>query len=104
MRNQVQTQKEWSQATSIQQNSMHYMPRGEGGGGRRPTGSKVIRSKPNSITLYRSLGMRNQVETQKEWSQATSIQQNSMHYIPRRESENSRFQNYSLQIQFYHVL
>ena len=71
---------------------MHYMPRG-GGGGVRLIGSKIIRSKSNSITFYRSLGMRNQIETQKEWSQATSIQQNSMHYIPRRESENNRFQN-----------
>ena len=64
---------------------MHYMPRRGGGRGLRTIGSKIIRSKSNSITFYRSLEMRNQVQTQKEWSQATSIQQNSMHYMPRGE-------------------
>ena len=81
MRNQVETQKERSQPTSNKQYYMHYIPRG--GGGLRTIGSEIIRSKSNSITFYRSLVMRNQVETQKEWSQATSIQQNSMHYMPR---------------------
>ena len=52
---------------------------GGGGRGLRTIVSKIIRSKSNSITFYRSLGMRNQVQTQKEWSYATSIQQNSMH-------------------------
>ena len=63
-----------------------------------------ICSKGNSITLYKSLGMRNQVETQKERSTRTSHRQNSMHYLSRGESENNRFQNNLLQIQFYHVL
>ena len=46
-------------------------------------GLNIIRSKSNSITLYGSLGMRNQIETQKKPSQGTSIQDNSMHYLPR---------------------
>ena len=44
----------------------------------------TIGSKSSSITFYRSLGMRNHIETQKERSQGTSIQQKSMHYLPRR--------------------
>ena len=46
-------------------------------------GLNIIRSKSNSITFYGSLGMRNQIEIQKERSQGTSIQHNSMHYLPR---------------------
>ena len=44
--------------------------------------------------------MRNQVETQKERSQGTSIQQNSVHYLPLGGvggSEINRFQNNLLQ-------
>ena len=78
MCNQVETQKEQSQRTSIQQNSIHFLPRK---GGLRTIGFKIICSKSNSITFYKSLGMRNQVETQKERFQGTSIQQNSMHYV-----------------------
>ena len=64
---QVETQNKRSQGTSVQQNSMHYLPRGwGGGGGLRTMTLKIICSKSNSITFYRSLGMRNQVETQKE--------------------------------------
>ena len=66
--------------------------RGGGGGGLRTIGFKIIRSKSNYITLYRSLWMHNQAETEKERSQGTSIQQNSMHYLPRRGSESNRFQ------------
>ena len=90
-----------------QQNSMPYWPRGGGGGGMRTIGLKIICSKSNSITFYRSLGMRNQVETQKEWSQGKSFQQNSMPYWPGGRGggyEDNRFANYLLQIQFYHVL
>ena len=47
--------------------------------------------------------MNNQVETQKEGSQGTSIQQSSMHYLPRGGSENNMFQNNLLQIQLCHV-
>ena len=43
----------------------------------------IIGSKSNSITFYRSLGKSNHIETQKKRSQGTSIQQNSMHYLPR---------------------
>ena len=93
-----------TQGTSIQQNSVHYLPRKGGGGCLRTIGLKIICSKSNSITFYMSLGMRNQVETQKERSQGTSLQQNSMHYLPRGGSENNRFENNLLQIQFYHVL
>ena len=46
-------------------------------------GLNIIRSKSNSITFYGSLGMRNQIEIQKERSQGTSIQHNSLHYLPR---------------------
>ena len=72
-------------------------------------GSKIICSKSNSITFYGSLGLRNEVETQKERSQGTSIQQTSMPYCLRGGgggggSENKRFEDYLLQIQFYHVL
>ena len=108
MRNQAETQKEWTQGTSIQQNSIHCLLRGGGGGGGavKTIGFKIICSKPNTVTLDRSLGMRNQVDTQKEWSQGTSIQQNSIHYLPRGGggvSEGNRFQNNLLQIQYCHV-
>ena len=74
-----------------------------GGGGLRKLGFKIIFSKSNSITFYRSLGMRNQVETQRERSQGNSIQQNYMYYLPRGWPENNRGENNLLQIQFYHV-
>ena len=65
-------------------------------------GSKTICSKSNSITFYRSLGMRNEVKTQKERSQGTSIQQTSMPYLPRGKGgggcDNNGFQDYLLQI------
>ena len=75
---------------------MYYLPTG----GLRTIGNKII----YSITFYRSLEMRSQVETQKEQSQGTSIQQNAMHYLPIGGSENNRLQNNLLQIQFYHIL
>ena len=50
-------------------------------------GSKTICSKSNSITFYRSLGMRDEVKTQKERSQGTSIHQTSMPYLPRGKGE-----------------
>ena len=79
MRNQVETQKEWSQGASIHENSMLYLLRG----GSENNKLQNICSKSNSIAFYRSLGMRNQVETQKERSQGTSIHENSMQYLPR---------------------
>ena len=62
---QVETQNKRSQGTSVQQNSMHDLPRG-GGRGLRTMTLKIICSKSTSITFYRSLGMHNQAETQKE--------------------------------------
>ena len=85
---------------------MRFLPRG-GGAGLRTKGLNIIGSKSNSITFYRSLGMHNHIETHKERSQGTSIQQKSMHYLPRgggEGSEDKRLEYYSLQIQFYHVL
>ena len=153
MHNQIETQKERNQSTSVQYNSMHYLPRGGTDtkkiedypfqiklchflwvpwdrqsnrntkgtvpshfnsaqvyalfayrGDLNTKGLNIIRSKSNSITFYGSLGMRNQIETQNEPSQGTSTQDNSMHYLPRGGSQNKRFEHYSLQIQFYHVL
>ena len=67
---------------------MHYLPRGHGG--LKTKGFKVIRSKSNSIAFYWSLGMRNQVETQKERSQETSIQSNEpTHFLFRGEGAGS---------------
>ena len=79
MRNQTETEKEQSHGTSIQHNATHYLRRG----GLPTKGLNIIRSKSNSITFYGSLGMCNQIETQKERSQGISIQDNSMHYLPR---------------------
>ena len=53
-------------------------------------GLNIIRSKSNSITFYESHGMRNQIETQKERSQGTSIQDNSMHYLPTEGSDKKK--------------
>ena len=53
-----------------------------GGGGLKTISCKKICSKSNSITFYRSVGMRNQVE--KERYQGTSNQENSMQYLLRR--------------------
>ena len=64
-----------------------------GGEIRRTIGFKMICSESNSITFYGCLGMRNQLETQKERFQDTSIQQNSMHYFSRGGSANNRFPN-----------
>ena len=67
----------------------------------------IIRSKSNSINFSGSLRMRNQIETQKERSRDTSIQHNSLHYLPRGRgggSENKRVEHFSIQIKFYHVL
>ena len=84
MRNQVKIQKEWSQGSSIQQDTMHVLPQGGWGmGAVRTIGFQTSCSKCKSIAFYRSLGMRNQVETQKERCQGISIQRNSMHYFPR---------------------
>ena len=84
MRNQVKIQKEWSQGSSIQQDTMHVLPKGGWGmGAVRTIGFQTSCSKCKSIAFYRSLGMRNQVETQKERCQGISIQRNSMHYFPR---------------------
>ena len=88
MHNHIETQKERFQGTSIQQSSMRYWPRGVGGGrGLRRKGLNIIRSQPNTITFYRSLGMRNHIETQKERSQGTSTQQKSMYHLPRGGGE-----------------
>ena len=78
MCNQVETQKEGSQGTSIHENSMQYLLRD---GGQRTMSCKNICSKSNSITFYRSPGMCNQVETQKEGSQGTSIHEISVQYL-----------------------
>ena len=64
----------------------------------RTIGFKIICSKSRSITFYRSLGIRNHVETQKELSQGTSIQETSVHYLPSGGwggggSEKNRFEN-----------
>ena len=73
MRSQVEAQKERSQLTSIHKNSMYNLLRG----GSENNELQKIRSKSNSITFYRSPGMRNQVERQKGRFQGTSIHDNS---------------------------
>ena len=66
MRNQVKIQKEWSQGTSIQQDTMHVLPKGGWGvGAVRTIGFKTSCSKCKSIAFYRSLGMHSQVETRR---------------------------------------
>ena len=100
MRNQVETQKEWSQGTSIHENSMQYLLRGRS----ENNELQKICSKPNSITFYRSLGMRNQVETQKERSQGTSIHENFMQYLPRGGLWEQWVAKTLLHIQLYLVL
>ena len=82
VRNQVETQKERSQLTSIQQDSLHFFPGGGGEGGLRTMTLRMSCSKSNSNTSYGSHEVRNQVETQKERSQLTSIQQDLLHYFP----------------------
>ena len=79
MCNQVETQKEGSQGTSIHENSMQYLLRR----GSENNELQKICSKSNSITFYRSPGMCNQVETQKEGSQGTSIHEISVQYLLR---------------------
>ena len=71
MRNQVETKKKRSQGTSIQQTSMHYLPRGGGGGSENNWFQKNLLQIQFYHAFYRSLEMRNQVETQKERSQGT---------------------------------
>ena len=83
---------------------MHYLPKRGGGGGLRIIDFKIVCFKSNSTTFYRSLGMRNQVETQKERSQGKSFSKILCIICLDGRSENNRFQNKSLQIQFYHVL
>ena len=84
MFNQVETQKERSQGTSIPYNSMQYLLKGRrGGGGSENNELQNMCSKSNSTTFYRSPGMRNQVETEKERSQGTSNHENSMQYLLR---------------------
>ena len=51
---------------------------------------KISCSKSSSITFHGSPGMRDQVETQKEWSQLTSIHQNSKHYLLKAGSRKGR--------------
>ena len=68
MRNQVETRNERSQLTSIQQNSMHYLPRGGGEGSQ----NNVFKNKMLQIQFYQVSwvpGIRSEVETQKERSQ-----------------------------------
>ena len=80
MRNQVETQhnKERSKGKSFYKILCIICQEG----GLKTIGFKIIRSKSNSITFYRSLGMRNQVETQKERSQGKSFSKNSMYHLP----------------------
>ena len=59
---------------------MQSLLRGGGGGSDNNKLQKIC-SKSNSITFYRSVGMRNQVE--KERYQGTSNQENSMQYLLR---------------------
>ena len=82
MFNQVETQKERSQGTSIPYNSMQYLLKGRGGGSENNE-LQNMSFKSNSITFYRFPGMRNQVETEKERSQGTSNHENSMQYLLR---------------------
>ena len=89
MRMQVKREKERSQGTLIHEKSMQYLLRGGGGGGSENNELQNICSKFNSITFYKSLGMRNRLETQKERSQETSIHENSMQYLLRKGSENN---------------
>ena len=63
-----------------------------------------IGCKSSFITFYRSPGMRNQVETQKEGSQRTSIHENSMQYLLRGVVWEQWVAKNLLQIQLYHVL
>ena len=74
MRNQVETQME--RHKGLQFNNILCIICLEGGveWGLITNGFKIIRFKSNSITFYRRLGMRNQVETQQERSQRNSIQ------------------------------
>ena len=78
MRNEVETQDQLSQGTSIQQNIMHYLAIAWG---LISMILKIICSKSNSIPFNRSLEMRNEVETQDQLSQETSTQQNIMRYL-----------------------
>ena len=113
MPNQAERQKERSQGTSIQQTSMPYWP--SWGGGLRTIGWKIICSKSNSITFYTSLRMRNQVERTKG-TVARDFNSTNVYALLAKwpkwgggeggagGSENNRFADYLLQIQFYHVL
>ena len=68
MRNEVETQDQLSQGTSIQQNIMRYLAIA---GGLISMILKTICSKSNYIPFNRSLDMRNEVETQEQLSQGT---------------------------------
>ena len=71
-----------------------------GGGGRLRTMSlRISCSKSKSITFYGFPGILNQVETQKEQSQLTSLHQISKHYLRSGGSENNDFKNKLPQIQ-----
>ena len=105
MRNQVETQKKLSQGDF---NSATFYAlfslMGGGGGGLRTISFKINLLQ---IQLYHILSIAwicNQVETEKERSQFSSILQNSMHCLAREGSRNNSFQNNFLQIQFFHVL
>ena len=89
MRNQVETQKERSQLTSVQKNSIHYLP----GGCLRTMTLRISCVKSNYVRFYWSPGMQNQVETQKERCQLNSDQKDSMHYLPREGGGGLRNMN-----------
>ena len=71
MRNQIETQNERSQGKYF--SKIPCIICLEGGGDLRTIAFITICSKSNSIMFYRSLEMRNQVETQKERSQGGSF-------------------------------
>ena len=99
MCNQVETKKERSDLTSIHQNFKHYIQGGGGGGRLRTMSLRISCSKSKSITFYGFPGLLNQVETQKEQSQLTSLHQISKHYLRSGGSENNDFKNKLPQIQ-----
>ena len=100
----VETRKEGCQGKSFSKILCIICLKRGGGGSLRIIDFKIVCFKSNSTTFYRSLGMRNQVETQKERSQGMSFSKIPCIICLDGRSENNRFQNKSLQIQCYHVL
>ena len=102
MRNQVKTQKERSEGGSFSKILGIICLEG----GLRRIGFKIICFKSNYIMFYRSLGMPIEVETRKEGCQGKSFSKILCIICLKGggESENNRFQNSLLQIQFYHIL